>query len=66
MKSVMFNSCAELQDVAKGKIFHLIITCEPCNLGRMSSSEMCSYVAGRKLPTFQRKAYYMALHPKGR
>lgn len=45
---VMFNSCVELQDVAKGKIFIFIITCEPCNLGRVSSSGMCSCVVRKK------------------
>jgi hypothetical protein len=45
---VMFNSCAELQDVAKDKIFSFIITCEPCNLGRVSSSGMCSFVVRKK------------------
>ena len=28
---VMFSSCVELQDVAKGKIFSFIIMCEPYN-----------------------------------
>jgi len=61
----MFNSRAQLQDVAKGKIFSFIITCEPCNLGRVSSSGMCSCVLGRNLSAFQRRAQYMAPHPKG-
>jgi hypothetical protein len=45
---VMFSSCAELQNVAKGKIFSFIITCEPCNHGRVSSSGMCSCVVRKK------------------
>lgn len=45
---VMFNSRAEFQGVAKGKILSLIIMCEPCNLGIVSSSGMCSYVVWQK------------------